>query len=119
MVILLIINATLNYFLIPKYGATGAAIATCFSMSLINIINIIQNKILLDVFPYDKKNVYMILLGLGLFFIDIYLYKLIGFNNIFIKMFITLVLNYFVYVSLFSFISRSEIKNILYSIKNK
>ncbi len=48
-------NIILNLILIPKYGIMGAAIATGFSIILINLIRLVQVKKTLGIFPYDKR----------------------------------------------------------------
>jgi O-antigen/teichoic acid export membrane protein len=50
------LNALLNGVLIPIYGIVGAAIATATSISLINLVKILEVKKLLGMFPYDKES---------------------------------------------------------------
>ena len=47
-------NLVLNLLLIPKYGIVGAAIATSFSMMLINVIRVIEVYFLLKLQPYGQ-----------------------------------------------------------------
>jgi len=49
------LNIILNYLLIPRYGMQGAAFATCFSMSFINIIRVVEIYYLLRLHPYSMK----------------------------------------------------------------
>jgi|Deesub1362B_J571_1020462.scaffolds.fasta_scaffold00364_1 O-antigen/teichoic acid export membrane protein len=51
-IILILSNVILNLFLIPNYGILGAALATGFSIFLINIIRIMEVYFLLKIHPY-------------------------------------------------------------------
>jgi len=53
--ILLIINISLNLWLIPIYGNIGAAIATGVSLGLIHIARLLEVYLLLRLSPYDKR----------------------------------------------------------------
>ena len=60
------VNVALNLVLIPTYGSMGAAVATAFSLSLINVRRLIQVRALLGALPYDRTTVFAlptILLG--------------------------------------------------------
>ncbi|GFP74268.1 flippase [Clostridium fungisolvens] len=119
MIILAVMNFALNVILIPKYGAIGAAIATSSSLSLINLINIVQNKIFLGVFPYDLKNIYL-LIGSGvLLFLDKLLYVNISLGNTYVNMFVVLIINYIIYTIFFMAISKKEFMYLVNLIKEK
>jgi len=45
-------NILLNLFLIPRYGVLGAAIATAISLALINVIGLIEVRLLIGIWPY-------------------------------------------------------------------
>jgi O-antigen/teichoic acid export membrane protein len=45
----IVINVTINSFLIPKYGATGAAVATVITQSLISLIQFIYSVYVLKI----------------------------------------------------------------------
>jgi O-antigen/teichoic acid export membrane protein len=45
----IVINITINSFLIPKYGATGAAVATVITQSLISLIQFIYSAYVLKI----------------------------------------------------------------------
>jgi O-antigen/teichoic acid export membrane protein len=47
------LNLILNLLLIPKYGIIGAAIATSFSIALVNIVSVIEVKFFLNIHPYQ------------------------------------------------------------------
>lgn len=65
-VISLILNLVLNYFLIKSYGIVGVAVATGISIIVNNLLSIIEVKLLLDIFSYNKHNLYQII-GLVVF----------------------------------------------------
>lgn len=83
-VVALIINVTLNYFLILKYGAAGAALATLITQVVIAIGNISYTVLNWDI-QYPLKNAFkllfyaLILTALAHFipqFIDFWIYNL-------------------------------------------
>ncbi len=45
-------NIVLNLFLIPRYGVLGAAIATAISLAVINVVGLIEVKLLVGIWPY-------------------------------------------------------------------
>lgn len=45
----IVINVTINSFLIPKYGATGAAVATVITQSLISLVQFIYSAYVLKI----------------------------------------------------------------------
>lgn len=49
------INIILNIILIPYFDILGAAIATSISITVVNLIKIIQVKKYLNLFPYNKE----------------------------------------------------------------
>ncbi len=55
-IIILLINAALNYFLIQELGILGAAIATSFSLAIFNIVKIIFVYRKFDMLPFTKFN---------------------------------------------------------------
>ncbi len=56
-------NIILNILLIPRYGIIGAAIATGFSIIIINILRLVEVKKMLGIFPYDNRYLKGILSG--------------------------------------------------------
>lgn len=54
-VVLFILNVALNLILIPRFGITGAVIATATSFSLIHIARLVEVYFLLKLSPYDRK----------------------------------------------------------------
>ena len=119
MVGLTILNIILNFILIPRFGVIGAAIATSLSNIIINFINIIQNKILLDVFPYDKKLICFILSAIPILILDKYLYNNIFIERNLITMSITIIINYIVYLILFLIIIKPNFKEIKKILKDR
>jgi len=76
MVLMVIINITLNSILIPKIGILGAALATGFSIAIANIIRVFQVKILLNLIPYNREYFFILLnlpaITLSSFLIKVY-----------------------------------------------
>ena len=60
----ILVNITMNSFLIPEYGATGAAVATVITQSLISAIQFIYSVRLLKV-PFSILNVSLFVLYIG------------------------------------------------------
>ncbi len=50
---MVLINIVLNYFLIPEYGAMGAAIATSISIIAINLVRLAEVYIFYKIHPYS------------------------------------------------------------------
>jgi len=53
-------NVVLNLVLIPRYGITGAALATAISTVLVNLVVLAEVKVLLDLFPYRLRYLYVV-----------------------------------------------------------
>ncbi|SHH26768.1 flippase [Clostridium grantii] len=118
MVLLLVMNVILNFLLIPKYGVNGAAIATSISLVTINSVNIIQNKILLNVFPYKKDTFFFLAFSVIIYFVDKKLYNTID-VNIFIKMIIFIIINYVIMITLYVGILRPNLREMYNTVKRK
>ncbi len=73
LLVLAVLNIVLNYFLINIYGITGAALATLISIFLYNVAKLIFIKSNFDLFPFDKKSVKIIIIGIIVFIIGIML----------------------------------------------
>lgn len=58
------LNIGLNFYLIPKMGGMGAAIATLITLSFIAIIRILQNWRLLNLTPWSPKLIKPIIAGI-------------------------------------------------------
>jgi O-antigen/teichoic acid export membrane protein len=117
MILLLIMNIILNLLLIPKYGVNGAAIATSISLVTINSVNIIENRILLKVFPYKKDTFFFLAFSAMIYGIDKNLYNVININ-IFMKMVIFIIINYIVMITLYLSILKPNLTE-MYSIIRK
>ncbi len=63
----LLMNIFLNILLIKLYGIMGAAIATCISITAVQLIKLVQIKLLLKVFPYDMTFIKPLLIGVIIF----------------------------------------------------
>ena len=58
-----ILNIFLNIFLIPKYGITGAAIATTISKILLGIVLFVEVKIYLSIIPFRRKLIRILIIA--------------------------------------------------------
>lgn len=73
--LVLVINASLNYILIPIYGLIGAAIATAIALAVTHIVRLIMVWKYLNIFPYDINTLkpFISFLTMGIiFFITVY-----------------------------------------------
>ena len=51
---LLLINVLLNFYLIPKWGMAGAALATAASLTLVDLVTLIEVYIILNLVPFRR-----------------------------------------------------------------
>jgi O-antigen/teichoic acid export membrane protein len=65
---MVLLNVILNIWLIKKYGALGAALATTISICLINLVRIVEVNIIFRMNPYDKKYIKPIISGIIMIF---------------------------------------------------
>lgn len=74
---MVVINIILNYFFILAYGAIGAAIATCISIAVINLVRLLEVYIIYKIHPYNKGYicgiVSMVISAVVLYFLDEYM----------------------------------------------
>ena len=66
---LAVMNILLNLFLIPEYGITGAAMATCFSMFLFNLAKLLFIGIKFRIQPFSHVLIPVIAFGIAATFI--------------------------------------------------
>ena len=71
--ILMIAAVLLNYFLIPRYGLMGAAIATATSVGLYNLIKTIFLWVVLRIQPFKWHTLSIAVLGLICYFLGEYI----------------------------------------------
>lgn len=110
------IGISLNLILTSKFGIIGTAFSTAITVVLINLFSIVLNKLFLNVFPYDKNNLKLMLLGVILYFIDKKLYEIININ-MFAKMFIFGVISYIIYIIFCMLFLKIRIKDVKELIK--
>ncbi|MBM3308049.1 MAG: oligosaccharide flippase family protein [Candidatus Eisenbacteria bacterium] len=48
-------NIGLNLYYIPRYGVLGAAIATAAALTVINLVGLVQVRVLLGIWPYRRS----------------------------------------------------------------
>jgi len=58
---MIVLNVGMNSILIPKMGILGAAIATGASIVIVNIVKTVEIKLLIGIFPYDKRFLHIFL----------------------------------------------------------
>jgi O-antigen/teichoic acid export membrane protein len=54
-VLLAAVNLALNLTLVPRYGIEGAALSSAGSLTLINIVRVVQGRVLLGVHPFRRS----------------------------------------------------------------
>lgn len=50
-----IVSVGLHLFLIPRYGVSGAALATALSQTLINLLRVVEVGVLMDIHPFRRS----------------------------------------------------------------
>ena len=60
----LVLDALLCYLLIPRYGVNGAAIANMASLGGVSIMRIVEIKLIMNMFAYDRSYLKPVLAGL-------------------------------------------------------
>lgn len=110
----LLINITLNFILISRFGIVGVAIATGISIIANNLISIIQVKLLLGIFSYDYRNVIQILsMGVFNYLLGVILIDTITFENIYAQIITFGIVMYTLNLFVLSVNHRKNIRNIL------
>ena len=80
---MLTLNVILNILLIPKYGITGAAIATTASLSIINVLKLLETYKEFKIHPYSfryLKGIIAIMSGAGIVYCFHRLFNLVQLN---------------------------------------
>jgi O-antigen/teichoic acid export membrane protein len=49
----LVVNVVLNLVLIPRFGIVGSAYAWAISLTLVNVVRVVQVRIVLGMYPFD------------------------------------------------------------------
>ena len=110
----LLINITLNFILISRFGIVGVAIATGISIIANNLISIIQVKLLLGIFSYDYRNLIQILLmGVVNYLLGIILKDVVTFENIYARIITFGIVMYTLNLFVLTVNHRKNIRNIL------
>lgn len=53
-VVTVLLNVGLNYVLIQQYGIVGASVATAVSLSVYNLVQLVEVYVILGIFPYSR-----------------------------------------------------------------
>jgi O-antigen/teichoic acid export membrane protein len=64
-IVAFILNVIFNYVLIPKYGIVGAAYATSISLTIFNLLRLIEVVILFRMHPYSLSYIKPIIAGIS------------------------------------------------------
>ncbi|MGB3464850.1 MAG: polysaccharide biosynthesis C-terminal domain-containing protein, partial [Cyclobacteriaceae bacterium] len=68
-VILSVCTILLNLALIPKYGMSGAGLASLLSIIIYNLVKMIYVKWKFGMQPFSLANIYLLLIGLTVYFV--------------------------------------------------
>jgi O-antigen/teichoic acid export membrane protein len=113
-IISLILNVLLNYLLIKNYGIIGVAVGTGASIIVNNLISIIEVKVILGIFSYDRKNVIeVIVLSFLNYLACIILNGNLKISSIYLNIIIFSMLLYLINIVIMLIIQRKNIKNLL------
>ncbi|MCK9639580.1 MAG: polysaccharide biosynthesis C-terminal domain-containing protein [Prolixibacteraceae bacterium] len=63
LLILVVLLVSLNLFLIPRYGLTGAAVSSAASLGVLNLLRYLFLYFKYDFQPYNRRFIYVILIG--------------------------------------------------------
>ncbi len=108
----LLINTTLNFILISRFGIVGVAIATGISIIANNLISIIQVKLLLGIFSYDYRNVIQIITLSGFnFIITKMILHYLDLNSLYANIIICGLLLYAINIALYCLLNFKYIKH--------
>jgi O-antigen/teichoic acid export membrane protein len=114
---MLLVNIILNYWLIRHYGIMGAALGTFFALTLVNLVEFIQVKYLMNLQPYSLKFIKPLIAGASASLVIILSSKLDMFQvSWFILLFASLV-SYFAFIWIMGF--DEEDKMIISTIRRK
>lgn len=119
--VMVILNIILNLYLIPRYGITGAAIATSSTFFLRAILFLIESKIFIGNVPLKLSYIKLLFSAVSSFFIVRYLIKYLSINltiYYLILFSILFILIYIIFLTLTKSLEKEDIF-ILNSIKRK
>ncbi|NUC70864.1 flippase [Haloterrigena sp. SYSU A558-1] len=66
-IIVAAVNVVLNFFLVPKYGLLGAAVATMLSYFVSNALGVVQLYKFADIQPFSREAIVLPVLAIGFF----------------------------------------------------
>lgn len=109
----LALNIILNLFLIPRYGISGAAIATLISVVLANLIRLVQVYFIFGIHPYNLSYLKPLFVGTAMIMFFIGLKQLFSIE-LNIPSFLFVVISYFgIYFLIIKLIGLTEEENII------
>lgn len=95
---LMILTVLTNYYMIPRYGIEGAALATLFSLTIFNVISFFFLLIKFGLQPFSMKTLFGIILTISLIACFYYL-------DLNLNPFVEMLLNSVLFTAIFSLIS--------------
>lgn len=90
-----------NWFLVPRYGMVGAAIATSFAIGTINIVKVIEVWVLLKIIAFSPRHI-LYLLSVAIGFVVSQIFSRL--NMVYISLAIQLLVSYSLSFALFWFL---------------
>ena len=103
-----VLNFILNLFLIPKFSMTGAAIASAISLTVLNLLFLLQIYRYLRIHPYNKK--YLKPIGSALLvsvFASLFR-NVLQFNSLIISLVVSTIICFFIYFALLFLLNLDE-----------
>ncbi len=95
-----ILNISLNWFLIPIYGITGAALATGISTVALNIVMLLEVYLIFGIHPHSKKFIKPSVIGIIAYGVLLFIINMLGDIDIRAKLLIVTPLFLAVFVSM-------------------
>jgi len=86
-IVAVVVNVVLGIFLTTRYGALGTAIATGLALAIVNLMRLLQVRLLLKIHPYRPDAIKPILAGLISTLLIGGLLHLLSVANLFIQLF--------------------------------
>ena len=120
-VVAFVANISLHYFLIPKYGIVGAAIAAAAALLILNVLTLIEIFVLYRIMPFNKNYFKILTVGVlsttGLYLVANYLLSGLSILTFFLLM-TAFALCYLIFI-LFARIIEPEDLVVLREVKKK
>lgn len=95
-IVLFLSTFILNLIFVPRFGITGAALATSISIGSINLIKVLEVRILLNIKAFNKKELFFLIP----FIISVFIRKVFNISNEinFRIIFLVILILFFIYI---------------------